>query len=98
MSSGMAHFLELAGMVALAMVSVMAFGAPSPFIENLMVGAVTLWMLTFVCLSRKLDAVLRELRHARQMSRLRDDDHGRREAMSVVPLPKEEAEEETWKT
>jgi len=87
----MAQFFEMAGALLFAMIGIIIFGWPE---GSIAAGALVVWMFTFMHLNRKVDMVLRELRHARQMSWMRYDGGGERQAMSVVPLSRQEEEEE----
>jgi len=92
----LATFYKCALMLLFAMISMIVFGNPEGIFTSgsILMGAISLWLFTFIHLDHKVDVLREELRHARQMSKMRYDGGGERQAMSVVPLPREEEERE----
>lgn len=87
----MAQFFEMACALLFAMIGVIVFGWPTGCIAS---GALVVWMFTFMHLNRKMDMILREMRHARQVSEVWDGGSDECQEMPVVPLPRQEEEEE----
>jgi len=88
-------FYKCSFLLLCAMLSMLCFGNPEGIFTSgsIMVGAVALWMCTFIHLDHKLDMLREEMRRVRKMSQVRVDDPGRCQEMPVVPLPGEEKEE-----
>lgn len=75
------HVFELSASVLIAMIAIIIFGWPT---GNVAVVSFVAWMFTFIHLNRKMELVLKELRDAKQMSKVRIDDVLKREEVSMV--------------
>lgn len=87
----LARFWEMSAALLFAMLGVIIFGWPT---GSVAAGALAVWVFTFIHLNGKICQVLEELRHVREMSKMRDDDASRSEGVSMVSVSDEEEKKE----